>query len=243
MKYVYAVIGFAVIATIAWFALKPGTAPKEAPVLVVNQSQFSQKEFDARFAQISRKNEDRRTFAQSLAMQEVLLQDARNRGLDKEETFRLSMQQYYEQSLVKMLMDRRRKELKSEANPAEIDRYARFVNRKVLLTEFKINSPEERTSPALTSGRVVTERFDWLPDNVRYAIFSLDPGQLTPALHQDGKEIVYRLDGIIMEPEGSKAVDRDAIQSFISGYKTTAAVQKWMADLKKASRIEIHLKD
>jgi hypothetical protein len=243
MKYIYAIIGIAVLVSAGtWFAVRTPQEPDAAPVLVVNGRQFSQKELDERMAAQPYQSENQSAFVDGLVLRELLIQDAKRRGIDQEEAFRWSIQNFYEQTLIKVMMDRRYEELKADADPGEIERYARFVDRKVVMTEFKLTTPEEKANPASTKGRSITERFEFLSESVQYSLSTLDPGQFTPALHQDAYDVVYRLDGIVMEPVKGGGVDREAIRRVISDQKTAAAVDKWMEGLKTSAKVEMHLK-
>jgi hypothetical protein len=70
-------------------------------------------------------DEHRADFINSLIARELLIQEAQRTGIDKEENFRRSLQGFYEQSLVKVLMDRKLTLLSIPRPTLKISRQAR----------------------------------------------------------------------------------------------------------------------
>ncbi len=65
----------------------------------------------------------------SLITKELLLQESQREGIDKEESFRESIQNFYEQSLIKLLIDRKFASLHVTVSDEDVNRYIALMNK------------------------------------------------------------------------------------------------------------------
>ncbi len=83
--------------------------------------------------------EDRAEYMDRLLEKEVLLQEAQRQGLDKEEDFMKSIENYWEQTLLKLLLERKSNEISGSIHvyDSEIDEYRKDSTETVFLPRMK----------------------------------------------------------------------------------------------------------
>ena len=74
-------------------------------------------------------------FIDVIIEKEILIQEAIKRNINKDEPFRASVENFYEQSLIKILMDRQYKEFNPDVSEKEIDKYISLTNMKVVISK------------------------------------------------------------------------------------------------------------
>lgn len=94
--------------------------PKNKEMLVkVNNYEITRQEFEEEFkaSSFGRNNtlESRKEFLDNLINQKIILQDAQRKGLDKENNFLKMIEKFWEQSLLKLALDRKTKEIAGSA--------------------------------------------------------------------------------------------------------------------------------
>ena len=148
MKYLYYIIFAAVAVSVAagYFLSTPQTPPPGA-ALIINDRVITSDELNKCYASIRPDIKDRDDFINSVITRELLIQESQRIGIDKEEAFRRSIQDYYEQSLIKLLMDRKSAALNVSVSDDELDRYIKYLNKKILLSIFSFEDPEKMKWP------------------------------------------------------------------------------------------------
>lgn len=88
--------------------------PAEKPAIKVNDVEISVSEFNKRFSQMKNSDdtvENRKLFLENYLNRKVLLLEAQRLGIDKEESFLDAVEKFWEQSLLKIVVDRKLKEI------------------------------------------------------------------------------------------------------------------------------------
>jgi hypothetical protein len=94
--------------------------PQDKPVLAkINNYEITQQEFEEEFKNSSFGRADtldsRREFLNSLINRKLILQDAQKKGLDKDKAFLKMIEKFWEQSLLKLALDKKSKEIAGSA--------------------------------------------------------------------------------------------------------------------------------
>ncbi len=92
-------------------------------VIKVNERTITREELEKSYSyyiSIHGAVKDRKTFIEELITKELLIQEAKKMGLDTEEPFRRSIQNYYEQTLIKNLTQKVMSEIKVSVSEDEI---------------------------------------------------------------------------------------------------------------------------
>lgn len=96
----------------------PTTPPSKDIVAKINNYEITRDEFEREFAESTYRHANtpqaRREFLDNLINRKLILQDAQAQGLDKEQGFLKMIERFWEQSLLKMALDKKMKEMSSE---------------------------------------------------------------------------------------------------------------------------------
>ncbi|MHB8766020.1 MAG: SurA N-terminal domain-containing protein [Deferrisomatales bacterium] len=233
MKHLYAVLLLSAVAAAAllgyrWVS-RPGAAPDAA--LVVNGQVISRPEFDRRYRASPFYPADPRGFADHAVTQALLIQEARRLGLDQDEAFRASLQNFYEQSLVKSLMDRQYRSPAPDADDAEVARYLALAGRTVRFTVL---------GPAAGQEAPRSARFEELGGPVRLRLAALAPGERTEPFRVSEETVSIRFDGLEGPPPDA-APDPARARRMVVNDRREQAVDDWLWGLRSAARIELRV--
>lgn len=161
---------------------------------------------------------------------QILVQEAQRIGIDKENSFRRSLKDYYEQSLVKVLTDRKLAEMKVSVSEEDIERYLSRFGHIFTFTRFPIEDGKIKED----SGYQSTVLFDELSVTLRLLIADLNPGESAKQF-ETGTEInVIRLDKIESAdvPAVVKA-DRSRVREQLENHQRSLEIDRWINGLQK----------
>jgi len=102
----------------------------ESYVLRINNFPMSKEEFEEYFKQMNAGKKDspenRKKVLETLVNKKIILQEAEKEGLQKSKEFLKTLQDFYEQLLFKMILDKKSKELGSKINVSDEEVKARY---------------------------------------------------------------------------------------------------------------------
>jgi len=186
------VASFTVLIVTLTFDRQPA---KKIVAISVNDKQISREEFNLLRASVHASDE--RDFINSLVVRELMIQAAQQEGVDKEETFRRSIQDYYEQTLIKQVMDKRVSSIKLSVTEAEIDHFAEFQGSSVKLTILRANDDTAAKNSQFTRKETKTVPVQDLAGEISEHLDDLKVGERTaPFCTESGCE-VFQLDAVI----------------------------------------------
>jgi hypothetical protein len=236
MKYIYYIAAMVVIALalfiFQFFAGQPET--QRNPAIIINDRVITVEDL----AKMKPPHdESRQEFINSLITKELLIQEAQRTGIDREEAFRRSIQTFYEQSLVKSLVDRKFSSLNIKVSEEEIDKYSSMLDKKVEITVFRGKSADD-----LNAGRAKEEKiriaFGDLSRNMRGAVASLRIGEKSAPFTSGMEYISITLDNV--QPGGSKLeMKRDDLKKLITEEKREQMIAEWLDGLRKKATIKV----
>jgi peptidyl-prolyl cis-trans isomerase C len=150
------------------------TPPSEDPVLaLVNGRQITQSEFDVRWSELAeatraryQKEGGKRRFLDELITRELLMQEARKKGLDQDETIRERTQRYKEQLILDELLKDTIK-AKIEVSKEELDAYYEKHSHE-LLTPLKV-SVSQMLLPNLPAAKDLEKQINQGGDFAKFA--------------------------------------------------------------------------
>jgi len=247
LKYIWYMIAVAVCsgALIVYFSTT-SHQPDKNIVITINRKQITLDEFNTRFASVrtSAHNSDRHDFINSLIVKELMIQDAQKEGIDKDEAFRRSIQDYYEQSLVKQVMDKKIKSLKIDVSNEEIDRFNSFQNSMIKVTVFNASDENAVKKGQFRAQEARILRVNDLAGDIAAQLEVLKEGGLTLPLCSDNGCDVFRLDAVVTshETETLSQESRKKLRDKLLERKSQKAMDSWISDLKAKSVIKISIK-
>ena len=241
MRYIYyiIIILLGLSAIIGYELRSKHSSPKEA-ALIINGKTITADEFSKLCALQPSHSGEKSDCINSLVTKELLIQESQKEGIDREESFRRSIQNYYEQSLIKLLMDGKRASLHIDVTDDELNRYLAFLNKKIHLTIFSFKSMEDTRKGDDRDGEKKIVYFEDLSGDMRNNIISLKEGNRTEPVKTGETYTVIRLDGLENIPSGTPSdFEKDKIKKMLVEEKKEKIINDWIAELKKKASVKI----
>jgi len=241
MRYIYYIfiILFGLSAIIGYELRDKGASPKETAI-IVNNKVITAEEFNRLYSSKSSDKGDKGDFINSLITKELLIQEAEKEGVDKGEAFRISIQNFYEQSLIKLLMDRKCGCINANVTDDELNRYITLLNAKIYFTVFDFDSIEEAHKGNYRDGESRGVDFEDLSKDMRNSIISLKEGQMTEPVKNREKYSVVRLDKIEhMTSRMPPDLEKEKIKKMLAKERKEKLLNDWVVDLRKRAAVKI----
>lgn len=241
MKYLYYIV-FVVAAlsvAAAYFLSTPQT-PKPNAAIIINDRVITSDELNSCYAAMRPDIKDRDDFINSLITKELLIQESRRIGIDKEEPFRRSIQDYYEQSLIKLLMDRKLASLNVSVSDDELDRYIPYLNKKIILSIFSFEDPDKAKDGRYTRVEKKRSSFEDLSNEIKDQVVHLKKGEMSQPMKSGDVYIAVRIDDINSFPSHAlPQEEREKARTVLLEAKKEKMINDWLADLKNKARIKM----
>jgi len=245
MKYLYYILAIVAAATLlSLFFLWPDQeVDRKDSLFTINGQNYTRESITSQYSKLGYHSDNKSEMIDTAISRELLIQEAQRQAIDRESSFRASLKNYYENGLIKILLDRKNDTLQVEISDADIDRYISFINTLVSFTRLD-KIPESDDEAAKTNGMSTTSLFDDLAMPVRLLLASLSPGAFKIKFDTGNEQYAIRLDKI--EPvmtEKDQAHDREEIRLLLSEYRREQIINEWYGDLRNQASITIHNKN
>ena len=242
MKYLYTILAIIVLATLLtiFFTLPGKRTPQKDIAISINGHDFSKDTVAAEGNKYGYHTDQQVEVYDTLITREVLIQEAEKQAIQKEESFRLSLKNYYENSLVKTLLDRQNSKLQVHITDEDIESYISFLGKIVTFTRLdKIPSSSEEAVSA--KGLSNTALFTDLATQVRLLLSSLQPSQYGIKFDTGNESYALRLDEVQSSPDYiPKTVNRERIREMLEEYQKEQQINRWILQLRHNATITIH---
>ncbi len=240
MKYIAYIALIITAATIGLFAFGRFNTPPP-PVdaaLTINNRTLTLAELQNRYDRNPYGGGDRDTFYESVITRELLLQEAQRAGIDREESFRQTVQEFFEQSLIKVLMDRKYQELLPSLTPEEIAAYRSRMDKRFRLTLLRYPTVELAQLGRDGTAEPISETFLDLPALLREKVLKLKPGEKTEPFIAGQDIIVVRLDAEESLVEEDKTVlSEPQLVKKITEEKRAMMMDQWVEGLRQKAQV------
>lgn len=171
---------YIVLFSVLILGLGCGRAPQEGRILAkINNYQITQEEFEAEFKNSSYAREDtlesRKEFLDMLIGRKLILQDAQSKGLDKDKDFLKMIERFWEQSLLKRVLEIKSKEVSGNLKVSEEklkDAYQKMSQ------EGKTDKTYEQARGDIIKLKEAQAVSDWMEGLRKNAKISVDEGLL-----------------------------------------------------------------
>ncbi len=240
MRYIFyiAIIFLGVTMAAGWSIFSNTKVELSRPAIVINDRIITEQEFD-RLLNTKPAYSSQEDFIDSVIIKELLIQEAIKHKINKDESFRASVEDFYEQSLIKILMDEQYKQYDPVVTDKEIKKYKTLAGMKVSVLKTIYVKKEDVASGKALETKTINSDFLDLSDTLRFIVLSLEQGQSTkPKKIMEGF-VVYTL--IKIEPveigNSTELQDNNGIIQFIRHGKKEALLAKWVDGLKKNAEI------
>lgn len=241
MKYLYYIVLAVVVVSVAagYFLFVTQTPPTNA-ALIINDRVITTDELKRHYASLRPDIKDRDDFINSLITKELLIQESQKSGIDKGDAFRRSMQDYYEQSLIKLLMDRECACLNVSVSDDELDRYLMYLNKKILLSIFSFEDLDKAKSGLYRRVEQKTSSFEDLSNEIKDQVVHLKKGEMSQPMKSGDGYISLRIDAINSLPSPAPSQEeREITRKVLIEAKKGKMMNDWLAGLRNKAKIKI----
>jgi len=244
MKYLYIIASIVALASILFlFSLLP---EKETPpndiALTVNGHDIGNSTVQQENTRYGYHTEDLSDVYDTVITRELLIQEAQKQQIDKEPSFRKALKDYYETSLIKILFERKNKELVIDIKDAEIKNYLSYLGKTITFTRLD-SIPETAISASSAKGLTTTALFDDLADPIKMLLSSLSPGQFGIRFDTGNEKFALRLDKVEGTTKSTPIkADKNKIIESLSDFQREQQINNWLAELRQKATITIHNK-
>lgn len=209
--------------------------------MTINDKTISEKQFNRMFSKKPYlQNMD--DFIHSVIIKELLIQEAIKAGIQREEAFRQSIQDFYEQSLIKIIMDRKYTDLEPHIDETLIDRYMTLCGKTMDLTLLTYKTPEDIVKEKVALKESISLPFTRLSIEVRYDLLRLKPGDVSsPSFSEiDNVYSVFRLDTINPgEPMPDTNDNREIARQLLTEHQKELMLADWLEALKARANVSL----
>ncbi len=242
-----------------------GSSSKEKSVGSINDRPILMKDFKKEIALISRRNPTFRDNPRALEEQlgriidrRLMIQEAAERGMTQDENFIETIKGFWEQTLIRQLIDAKTKEWSSRLVVSDEEAKAYYGRMNYRLTFKLAKAPTlERAGEVarLMAAQRGAGRYEVIgpalyedmplagvepPQGVVNLAFDLSPGEIKYFKDDDGYAVVQviKKEKAVVPPY-EKAVER--IKKAVFERKKDEALQEWLRGMRKSARIKVDL--
>jgi hypothetical protein len=239
MKYLFTILAFVILcsAVTLYYLLPSNLSESQDVALSINGHLFSQEQLDDQHRREGYHSEDSESSMDSLVTRQLLLDEAQRLGLDKEDAFRKALKNYYEQSLIKILVDRNLQSIAVDVSEEDIDRYIScsgkmFTFTRIPMAKGKLLEEQSRQNSVL---------FDDLSESLRLVLATLLPGERIVQF-ETGTEVGVILLNNIETVDGFEPVvyERSSVRELLGNYQKSFEIDRWINGLRKKATIIVY---
>jgi len=237
MKYLFIILSIICAATIAtllfvWPDKKENT---ENVVVVVNGYALTREAIQF-YKDKSQHHGDQQDFIDEAITKQLLIAEAQRLNIDKNPNFRLELKDFYEHSLIKILMERVHKDLTVEVTDQEVDHYLNSFGKEY--TFYTIKTSTTLTSDEIKSkGEKSIELFEDLGQQLQQTLAELKPGQSTIGFVTGSEKYAVYLEKVSGETGETPHFNRDTIRQIIQQSKEETQTNNWIENLRQQASI------
>lgn len=176
----------------------------------------------------------------SAITRELLIQEAQRQDLDKEESFRVSLKTYYEESLIKTLIDRQYAKPVAAIADTEVDTYLSYFGKIVTFSRLTVvdNKIEDSDDGTALINEVL---FDDLAEPMKILLASLTPGEHAIKFDTGSEQYGIRLEKVGEAGGNSSTLPgRERVRQMLKEYKQQQQIDTWLYELRNKASITIH---
>ena len=238
MKYLYYIAGIlGIFSILAVYGLQGTRVEISSPAIVVNDRIITESEYQALLpSKPYYMTEDQ--FIDSIIAKQLLIQEAVKQKINTEESFRKSVENYYEQSLIKLLLDRQLNTLSTVVTKEEIKTYQALTKSKIFVSKLRYPTLAGALAEKNPIRQKIESDFTDISDDLKFIVFTLEQGQSSDPFVTNAGVIVYRLEAIEPLDTGQLSeIDREKISLFIQNKKKEILMDEWSRKLNENAEI------
>ena len=244
MKYLISILCLLVAVSIITLILirPPESVPEKEVVLTINDSKVTNKMIEETRAKRSPHHDKNGAFIDSIIVEKVLIQEAQRQKIDQEPEFRDAIKTFYEQSLIKLLLDRKNEEIDDAVTEDEIDSFISYSGKTITFSTTEGLGNYQKSQLDWEQSETRTERFDDLSSTFQPLLVGLNPGEVRTVFDTGNEWFAVRVDEVT-EDSGITVpgVSRETVRTILASYKREQNLKRWINSL--LSNAEILIKE
>lgn len=244
MKYLHYILALTLIACIIGILSSFLSAPTSKPdpeALTINNHIISALELEARqqkYTYAFTEHSGDQEFIEDLITKELLIQEAQKQKIDHEDAFQVAIRSYYEQSLVKTLIDRKYESFSSGINEQTLSSY---IDTHSGLYEIELSTYpnlQSTTDNQPTAQTIISSDYFNLTEDVRDVVSSLAVDELSEPLavdsHYERIRLVSQTPSIMTnDVKNSKVVKALYEEDYLR-----QEMSRWLQSLRNSAEID-----
>ncbi len=241
MKYLIITLGIIWLVTVStfYFLWSDKSADEGNIAVTINGHNLALNSVSAGAEPVGYHSEEYADLLDSAITRELLIQEAQRQDIDKEESFRLSLKSYYEESLIKILMDRQYAQPISEITEAEVDSYLSFYGK--IVTFSRLSVKDRVVEVAATPGTINEVLFDDLAEPMKILLSSLNPGEHAIRYDTGNDQYAIKLEKIADSgAPPTQLPDINRVKTLLEEYRHQQQIDNWLNELRQNASITIH---
>ena len=241
MKYLISIICLLLAVTILTVVVlwpQHPTSPDDV-VLTVNDSQITLDMIEKTKIERASHHDDRSALINSVIVEHLLIQEAQRQKIDEEPEFREAIKTFYEQSLIKILLDRRAAQINNGVTEQEVDTFLSYLGKPITFSTVRGSGTVIDTIDWSKSRRN-TVLFDDLSSTMQPLLAGLEPGKSRTIFDTGNEWFAVRVEEIgPLEQEEKSDLSRERVRSMIAASKRDEQLNSWVNSLLLEANISI----
>jgi hypothetical protein len=241
MKYIYSIVGIVLLLTGVMLTVSShdSEVPPDKNALVVNDRSISFSELQQMWQQKPYHYRDEKEFLDDLVLREVLVQQAIADGIADEEQFKRLIRDFFEQSLVKTLLDRKQ-QLQVDISDADLDRFRKARQSRYQMSLVRYETLQQAESKKGGKLQTMTEDYVSFPESVQLRCLALPVGQLSVPF-ADGAEFVRMRIEKIDPLEQSEAISEsdESLHAKLKNMLQQKKVEAWVNATRQQAEVRL----
>jgi hypothetical protein len=240
MRYLLIILSIVGAVTLAtFFAILPEDRPEsDDAVVTINGRVLGRAEIQD-YRGVNKHHGEDDDFVDEIITKQILIAEAQRLNIDREPGFRLALKNFYEHSLIKILMERVNEDIKVEVSDEEVERYLDSFGKTY--TFYTMQATGEISPETIqTQGTRYVALFDNLSGALQQTLASMQPNEMRTTFATGNAKMAVYLDTIAGESTDGQNFDRDFLRQQLVQTKTEVQINAWIDNLRANASITYH---
>ncbi len=241
MKYISTILAIIILFSITTvIIIWPEREPADKDVVMtVNNSKVTNTMLENSRKHQASHHETHNDFLNSVALKQVLIQEAQRQKIDKEPAFREAIRNFYEQSLIKVLLERKNQTVDDHVSDREVTAFMANFGKTFTFLTINGSGHPDTSQIDWSKGRKITERFDNLSTTLQPVLANLEPGNSLSVFDTGNEWLGIRVEKITGTTNKKVAISPEMVRKIIATYKRQQHVNSWVNTLMADAKISI----
>ncbi len=240
MKYIRIIIGILVLITLITLitiaVLRPDrqVIPDDT-VVIINGIPITRRDIQNFYSNNTHHAGNQDVIAEIITKQ-LLIAEAQKQGIDQEADFRQSLKNFYEHSLIKLLMERVEKTISVDVTNEEVQNYLNAFGKTY--TFYTLKTSQNLTPAEIQQkGKRYSKLFDNLSTSFQRVLASLHPGESSVFLLTGNERVTLFLQSVSGKSSPPDNMDSSLIREELHQAKVETELNNWTEQLRRQASI------